>query len=436
MDIFDNLVETIMDFLKIPSVQTEAKDGMPFGEANFQALEKMLDLCRSFGFYTKNVDGYVGWAEIGGACNENSSNDIDCATLNAADPCPAKHDMFGVLAHLDVVPFGENWTKNPLGEIEDGIIYGRGVVDDKGPALAALFAAKKLLDDGYRTKRRLRFIFGCNEESGWECMKRYVKTEEMPTLAFSPDADFPVINAEKGTVVFELTLPLDADIEMTAGERPNVVPDKCRAVWGGATHLTEGKSAHGSTPEEGDNAIVKMLEKFQNEDESLKLLYNALKNTDGSGLGLKISDSQSGSLTVNLGIIKTDASAKTITAVLDIRYPVSFLENSVLRQLEQTFKSAKITKTGGHAPLYIDKDHFLIKTLLGAYEKVTGKKGEAIAIGGGTYARAVPVGVAFGPMLPGCKSTVHSPDECMSLADLKIAFDIYYEALKALCFEK
>ncbi|MDR3215915.1 MAG: Sapep family Mn(2+)-dependent dipeptidase [Clostridiaceae bacterium] len=409
MKIFDELVNETLKMLAIYTVQEEASSGAPFGKGNAEALNAALKLAASFGFKTHNADGYVGWAEIGSG------------------------ELFGVPGHLDTVPFGDGWTKNPYGEIADGKLYGRGAVDDKGPMLAALFAAKSLLDEGLKPKRRLRFIFGCNEETGWACMRRYAETEEMPALAFSPDADFPVINAEKGVINMEITLPLNgAEISVTAGERANVVPASCTAEVRGVKRVTTGVSAHGSRPQDGENAIVKMLAALATEDASLKLLYEKLNDCYGGDCNLALRDAQSGALTQNAGIIRSDA--RSVTVTLDIRYPVTFAEEEVLNRLKSAFPNAVLHKIHSHPPLYVPKDHFLIKALLAAYEKATGEKAAPIAIGGATYARAVPLGVAFGPELPGRKSTIHSPDEHISLEDFKTIFNIYREALKALIF--
>ncbi|MDR2634676.1 MAG: Sapep family Mn(2+)-dependent dipeptidase [Clostridiales bacterium] len=409
MKIFDELVKETLKALAIATVQEDASSGAPFGAGNAEALKSALNLARSFGFTTRNLDGYAGWAEIG------------------------EGDLFGVLGHLDTVPIGDGWTRSPLGEIYDGKLYGRGVMDDKGPMLAALFAAKRLLDEGHMPKCRLRFIFGCNEETGWACMRKYSETEEMPALAISPDADFPIINSEKGVLNVQLTLPFNGKaITITAGERANMVPALCCAKINGEELKTTGVAAHGSRPEDGENAIIKMLEKLAPADETLRFLYEKLRGYDGSGCGINASDDKSGGLTQNLGIIRSDADSVTVT--LDIRYPVTVSAEYVLNGLKTAFPNAVLRQTHAHPPLYLPKDHNLVTTLLTVYEKVTGEKAAPIAIGGATYARAVPLGVAFGPQLPGRKSTIHSPDEHVSLNDFSIIFEIYYEALKALVF--
>ena len=164
----------LKEILRINSVQAPAENGMPFGKGAYDCLVYALDMMQKSGLTVKNIDGYCGWGEIG------------------------EGDLFGILCHLDVVPVGKGWRYPPFGATEEnGKIYARGALDDKGPFMAAFFALERLLDEGLKPKKRIRFILGCNEESGWACMDRYKETEEMPALGFSPDADFPVINGEK-----------------------------------------------------------------------------------------------------------------------------------------------------------------------------------------------------------------------------------------------
>ena len=75
---------------------------------------------------------------------------------------------------------GDGWNTDPFeGVIADGRITGRGVLDDKGPVIAALYAMKALKDSGAELKRRIRLIVGTDEETGSTDMERYKKTEEL-----------------------------------------------------------------------------------------------------------------------------------------------------------------------------------------------------------------------------------------------------------------
>lgn len=432
---FDDAIKSLQDLIKINSIQGPATEGAPFGEGNVKALDYSLKLLESFGFKTKNGDNYYGYGEVG------------------SDDLP----LFGILAHLDVVPISPTWQHDPFGgEIEDGYLYGRGTLDDKGPFIASLYACAQLLNEGLKPTKRIRFILGCNEESGWKCMDEYTKREEMPLEGFSPDADFPVINCEKGVVYHKVSVSKPAFLlNIKCGERANIVPDKAsatvinkdgliaRALSNGAvveengneiTITTRGISAHGSTPQKGDNALTKLLYILSPYDSTIQAIYNAFISNDGKGMALNISDEKSGSLTLNLGVAETNND--TISFTIDIRYPLSITMDEITNIFINHFKSlnALVERGAYHLPLYVAKDDPLIEALLGAYNSVTGTTGEAITIGGGTYARVLPKGVAFGPVFPGGESRVHGDDERILLQDFAKTIEIYKEAIKRLCF--
>lgn len=433
---FDDAIKSLQDLIKINSVQGPATEGAPFGEGNVKALDYSLKLLESFGFRTVNGDNYYGYGDVG------------------EDNLP----MFGILAHLDVVPISPTWEHDPFGgEIEDGYLYGRGTLDDKGPFIAALYACAQLLKEGYKPSKRIRFILGCNEESGWKCMDEYTKREEMPLEGFSPDADFPVINCEKGVVYHKVTVPKPAILKkIKCGERANIVPDKATALVknniellndattnnyivgtyanGDISITTTGISAHGSTPDKGDNALTKLLSILAPYDKTLEYIYKAFYSNDGKGMGLNITDEKSGALTLNLGVAETDGDFISFT--IDIRYPLSITMDEITKIFEDKFTpiGGKVERGAYHLPLYVAKDDPLITALLGAYNDVTGTIGEAITIGGGTYARVLPKGVAFGPVFPGGESRVHGDDERISLKDFAKTIEIYKEAIKRLCF--
>lgn len=426
-------LECLKELLKIDSVETPSKNGKPFGEGVAKCLDVALDILRKHGFRTKNGDYYYGYGEIG------------------------EGELFGILTHLDVVPVGKGWTKNPFGAEEvDGKIYARGALDDKSPFVACLIAVTKLIDEGFTPTKRIRFILGCDEESGWQCMDAYQKNEEMPALGISPDGDFPVINCEKGIVYHNIEYPKpDNIVYIKAGERANMVPDEaeakvklcdeikkasfdknCSIELDGdyAVIKTKGVASHGSHPEGGENALIKLLKILAPVSSVCTEVSNAFSSYDGGNVsGLRISDEQSGALTLNLGTAKTENGK--ITFELDIRHPVTYKKEYVTQKLQAAL-SGKITETFFHLPLFVDKNHVLVKTLLHAYNKVTGENARPVAIGGGTYARVLPVGVAFGPCFPNGNCGMHCADEYVDIAEFDKATDVYYEALKELCFKK
>lgn len=424
---FSDYLFFLKDMLAIDTVEGKPMPNAPFGEGNALCLEKTLQKASELGFSVKNGKGFYGYADFG------------------------EGELFGIAGHLDTVPIGDGWDFSPYGETSNGVLYGRGVLDDKGPILACLFAAAELIKEGYTPRRKLRIIFGCNEESGWKCMDAYERFEQMPVEGFSPDGDFPAINCEKGIVYYEVSCDMPSGVySVNGGLRPNMVMDFCEArgdfdkqlltEYGisleGDKIVAYGKSAHGSTPQEGDNAFHRFLrfaaDSFGGE---WKGLYAALSAIDGSGLNIKLFDDKSGKLTCNTGVVKTVDGKLCFS--LDIRYPVSFDKSFILEKISTSLnflKGMKIKETMCHAPLYIAANDPLLVSLLSAYDEVMGGKSRPIAIGGGTYARALPKGAAFGPIFPDCKSSIHQRNESVALEDLRKLYDIYKLAIKKLIF--
>lgn len=430
---FDTAKKYLIDLLKIKSVETESSLGAPFGKGVRECLDYALTILEGEGFSVKNGDGFYGYGEVG------------------------EGELFGILCHLDVVPEGKGWSYPPFGAVEENNkIYARGALDDKSPFIAVLLAIKRLLQQGYTPKKRIRIILGCDEESGWKCMDAYMENEEMPVCGFSPDGDFPVINCEKGIVYHSISYPKPVFLDyVKSGERANMVPDYAEArlllsdeIKGKIKDADEsvtiktdgesviisaiGKAAHGSHPEEGENALLKLLKVLAVIYQPFKEIYNAFFDSDGSGIGLDLKDEKSGKLTLNLGTAKTEGDS--VVFELDIRHPISVTKEKITEILKDNL-DGRIEETFYHLPLYVDKDHLLIRELLSAYNKVMKTHAEPICIGGGTYARVLPLGVAFGPCFPNSKAGIHCADEYVDLDEFKNSVKIYEEALKKLCFD-
>ncbi len=418
--VLNDIIGDISNLITFNSSQAPAQDGAPFGKGAKAALEYFLNLAASFGFETKNYDGYAGEVIFGDG------------------------EEFAILAHLDVVPAGDGWTHKPFaGEIDEKLrrVWGRGAMDDKGPAVAALYALKAIKDEGIIPKRRIKLIVGCNEESGWACIDYYKKHAHMPDEGFSPDADFPVIYAEKG--IIHVKLKFDAQGDFTAlcgGSAANMVCDRCETAL--PETLTEkqkkiikeyalktenekivslGKSAHGSTPEKGKNAIRAVLKFAGLESIEDELFVNAF--------GLKSFSDETGSLTFSPNVIS--GGKNVIYIICDVRYPATMPRLSVFEAFERAGVEYEILSE--QAPLFNDKNCTLIKTLCEVYNEVTGKNAKPIAIGGGTYARALKCGAAFGPEEDGEENTVHQPDEYITFDKIERCYKIYTLALKRLC---
>lgn len=409
------LVAELDGILKIPSVATAGDEMYPFGIECDYALDYILELCRGYGFRVKKCGNLTGWAEIGEG-----------------------KEMVGILAHLDVVPAGDGWKYPPYGcTFADGRLYGRGISDDKGPAMLCIWAMKRLLDSGKRIDRRIRIIFGLTEEAGeWKDMKYYCQHEELPTFGFTPDACFPVAYLEKGILMFNIIIPkkgLEID-SIVGGKAYNIVPDHCEAVVGQKKIISVGKSAHGSEPIKGNNAIIAVADKLGGKLGSfIKTHFNP--QCDGEGLGCKLSDSESGELTLNLGMIESDE--ENVTFCVDVRYPISTTGDKVVEKVRATLagEGAIVKKIGEKAPVYMDRQSELVKKLTAVYCDITGTSAEPYGMGGGTYARAMPNIIAFGAHLPEDEGTEHQANENVKLESFLKALEIYTQAIERLARE-
>lgn len=429
----DELLACLQENLRIPSVQGDAEDGAPYGIEVRKSLEHVLAAAEKMGFRTENVDGHLGWCEYG---------DGD--------------EMIAVLGHLDVVPAGDGWSFDPWGgEIRDDRIWGRGTMDDKGPSIAALYALAALRDSGLPLKRRIRILFGCNEETGSADVKYYLaKGGEVPVMGFTPDGEYPVINGEKGiiNVTFSRTYEQRGELKLLSihgGTAPNVVPSSACAKLSCSKALAasiaklrapkirftatdygvfveaEGVNAHGSTPGLGENAIgrlILVLDTLPFEGEVARIIHFLAETlgmeTDGKSAGIYLHDEVSGELTLNWGTLTADENQMSMK--INYRYPVTKSYEDCGPTLNGTFASAGFVKDNeAHkAKLYIPEDSNLVKTLLKVYVEHTGLEGKPKCIGGGTYAKALPNILAFGPIFPGDEVREHKPDEFLEIPKL------------------
>lgn len=441
LEMKDEIISSVQDAVKINSIKSEPETDAPYGRGAKQALDFTLALGERLGFKTGNCGNRVGWVEYGEG-----------------------DEMVGILGHLDVVPLGEGWKYPAFGaEIHDNKLYGRGVLDDKGPVIGAIYALKAIRDLGIAIDRRIRVMFGTDEECGSSCVKYYIENgEEMPTVGFTPDAEYPLIFCEKGTTNVTLggKIKNRGNIEVVClegGVASNVVTPKCRLVVRGNIKVNKedgitvtnenglttveaiGLGAHGSTPQLGKNAAVMLFNAVKDNDfggdfqNMMNFVLKYLNNeTNGKTLGIYYGDEETGETTVNLGVLKYDGDKMSFT--LDIRYPKNAVPEDVKKQIYDKALSCKIEiETLAQVPiLYVPKDSELVQKLMSVYEAQTGDKAQPLAIGGGTYAKAFPNMVAFGPMFPGDPEVIHQPNEYADIDKLIKSFQITASAMLEL----
>jgi succinyl-diaminopimelate desuccinylase len=417
----------------------------------------MLTLGETDGFAVKNVGNLAGHIEFGEGV-----------------------ELVGILCHVDVVPEGDGWTSDPFSaEIRDGKIFARGAIDDKGPTMAAYFAMKIVRELNVPLHRRVRMIIGTDEESQWRCVEHYFKHEEMPTMGFAPDADFPIIHAEKGISDFDfaqITQPLVEGEDQVkvksfvSGQRYNMVPDFAKAIVEVKREQTEivqryrtfltqkmltgkcyvdngdlvlelmGVSAHGMEPRNGVNAglwLATFLAQLELDSRSNTFFQFVetyfTKESRGKMLGIQYSDEVSGDLTINIGKLSFSQEVGGRIGV-NLRYPVTANFQETKNKLEELCQKEgfSLENFTNSPPHYVSEDNVLIQTLKKVYEEQTGDKAELLAIGGGTYARSLQSGVAFGPLFPGREDIAHQKDEYIIIDDLLKATAIYAQAIYKL----
>ena len=431
----DDFLASLKTLISYPSVLNEGENGTPFGQAIQDVLEKTLEIAQEMGFQTYlDPEGYYGYAEIGQG-----------------------EELLAVLCHLDVVPAGdlEDWQTPPFeATLKDGWLIGRGVQDDKGPSLAALYAVKSLLDQGVVFTKRIRFIFGTDEETLWRCMNRYNQIEEKADLGFAPDSSFPLTYAEKGLLQVKLHGPGWEDRPLQAGRALNVVPDKATykgerleellpVIDQSGVNYTEetgavtvlGLSKHSKDAAEGVNAIVGLAESLSLIQPHPALLFIADdvgEDATGAALFGEIKDEPSGTLSFNIATLSIDEERSEIG--IDIRIPVLADKDALVERLTEVAASYQLQyeEFDYVAPLYVPLDSPLVSTLMKVYQEETGDQTPAMSSGGATFARTMENCVAYGALFPDALQTEHQANERAKLDDLYRAMEIYAETIRRL----
>ena len=452
----EDLLKDLFELLSVRSILgTDITEETPFGSGPREALDLILSFGERDGYKTKLVENKAGHIEVGQG-----------------------EELFGILGHVDVVPVVEaDWISHPFKpEIRDGKIFARGSLDDKGPTMAAYYAVKLLDKLGVKWNKRVRVIIGSDEETGFRCVEAYFKHEEQPASGFTPDAMFPLVYAEKARATFDHKLKFVVEdgnynyklVKFNGGQVLNMVIASAKAeLVGEVSDIKEkfenflalekldgevtvedtikltlkGKAAHGSTPQYGVNGATKLAEFLStlgldnNGKNFVDYIVEKLANDPfGEKLGIDYSDNEMGEATYNYGIIDYDLLKKVGIVSTDCRHPMKF--DLVARLNGVKVDNIDIEVTSTKEAHYVPKDDELVTTLMDVYRKHTGDtKNDAFVLGGGTYARCLKKGVAFGLLFPDKEDTMHQANEYLEVEDLLLATAIYAEGIYKLCCE-
>ena len=431
----DEAINMLKEVIKFPTVLDEYKENsdMPFGKANKDCLEYVLNKGKEDGFNTYNANNYAGHIELKGG-----------------------EETLGILAHLDVVPVTKSeWVSDPFElAFRDDKMFARGVMDDKGPFVASYIALKMLHDEGFKPKRTIRLIFGCDEESGSRCLEKYFSLMPEPTIAFSPDAEFPVINGEKGMLSYNVNFKDNVIEEFDAGVRYNIVPsyakmkinkdlkkefiDYCKKnnyeyEIDGNYYIAKGIAAHAMCPEKGLNAayiLFDFLAKYTDSKLAKFVDKYYLFDTTGKKAGYDDYDDEMKYLTSNFAVVKINNYSGYFG--VNCRLPKDSDHELISKSLNRITKEFGylFDILGGSNRHYIPSDSELVEKLMESYIKVTNDTtNKPFSIGGGTYARECKYAVAFGPLFPGREDVCHIANEYMYVKDFDMLVNIYYDAI-------
>lgn len=443
----ENILRDITRLVAVPSVEGTPEPGAPFGAGPKAALDKALEIASELGLATHDAEGYIGWAETG--------------------PIAEGQKYLATITHTDVVPEGNGWDADPYTvRVRDGWILGRGVADDKGPSILCLYALKYLKDSGVALKYPVRALLGTNEETNMHDVDYYAEHYPMPAFCFTPDAEFPVCNGEKGGFNGEIVSPKLEGGVITAfagGVARNAVPDRAsctvrvapeaiklvdgvtaEAGESGTTVLRGwGKSGHAAMPEGTVNAIGLLVNCLlesdictEQEQAYLKVLQTLHTANDGSTLGIAANDGLFDHLTIIGGTIEMKDGV--IRQSFDCRYPTNTAPEKMQAAMEKVCgTAAHLENLTSRVPFYIAADSPAIQTLITTYNDVTGENKTPFTMGGGTYARHFPYAVSFGPehtdlAIPDFAGPMHGANEGAPFEKLIEALKIYILALLRL----
>jgi len=439
----------------INSIKGAAEEGAPYGAESREALSLAKSMLETRGFAVSDFEDIMITADLG--------------------PSPP---LMGILAHLDIVAAGDGWETDPFEMVvKEGKIFGRGVIDDKGPAVAAMYAmycARELCPE---LKSGVRLILGSGEETGLEDITQYLSKNEPPPHVFSPDSHYPMINIEKGrfaqffSASWEKEPSLPRVVAITGGKTMNVVPNRTEAVIEGMliseaeafcreysektgasisvaadgdklAVIAEGAATHASTPHLGVNsqtALLEMLAAMPFAEGAgfgyIRALNRLIPHGDwnGKALGIAMSDEISGELTVNFGVLNyTDTG---FSGNFDSRTPICADDKDLAGLTQAAFlrESIEVTESTVSKSHHTPEESPFVQTLLRIYEEYTGNIGKCETGGGSTYVHDIPGGVAFGCAFPGVDYYAHGANEFIEVEQLIVSARMFAQAIIDMC---
>ncbi len=445
----EGMIRDLRGFVKIPSV-SEDKERVK------TALGYYLSRAREMGFQAQSLledtVGVVEWGE--------------------------GEETIGVLVHADVVGPGDlsKWLCDPYeGMIEGDRLFGRGAIDDKGPAISILYALEALKAVGLRPQKKTRIIIGTQEEVEWSDMEAYSAAYPLPDYGFTPDGEFPIANREKGyadiVIAFQDPVSLTGAgyrlIDLRGGHGSNSVPDRASALVQGPGEalgglfkrcsriscletekqgetlriVARGQSAHSSMPKNGLNAIERLCEVLACEPFATSALTEAVRFIDGHkedpygrkwGL-YRVEDIAEGVFfdhtTIVPTLVMTETGGPTITYNLRLAPPVSRRQLESLTEKALTGYRASFRLTDYKDPLQVDPRYPFLEIMAKTYEEISGLPNAYTLAFGTSYAKAMPRFVCWGPLFPGDPDTCHEAGESLSISQWIKATKIYTLAL-------
>lgn len=452
-EVWEDVVADIADLVSHPSIadSSAATAGAPFGEHVRGALDCALSIADRLGYTVGEDEGYVGFADVSGDSEQ----------------------QIATIAHVDVVPAGPGWATDPFKmERREGWLLGRGVIDDKGPAVLSLYAGAFLLRENIKPRYTFRALLGCDEEVGMTDVHHYLEHHDHPLFLFTPDAEFPVCNAEKGCFGATFTtssvpgglirswsgaeatnaIPGESVIELAidAADLPAPVANADRlqvvSVEPGVSRIVaHGIGGHASLPEGTVNAIALIVGYLRESGvlgdaaaSALDLLAQIHLDTAGTGLGIATQSPAFGPLTCNAGTVRVLDDGR-IEQTIDVRFPDSIDANQLAQRCgEVALRYGGAVETSrAKPPFSVDASSPQVQTLIDIYNGVTGRNAKPFAMGGGTYARNFKSAVSFGPednqlVLPDWAGAMHGPNEAAKESLLREALKMYIMAILQL----